>query len=225
MAKTGFFHHVGTFFLFAATILLIVTCISAPVVHKLALLKVKIGDESHAVTFGTFGHCQNVDNGDDICSKSRVGYSPAYVMAAAAGTTFSDKAADSTRALTKAMILHPIACGLNFIAFLVSLGAGFVGSLLASAVALTAFVVTAVACIIDFVLFSIVRHNIHDSDTGARASYGPASWTLLVGAIFSLLGAILLFFTCCSGRRSKNRGGVGKAEFGAAPRRRRFGRW
>ncbi len=44
MAQTGFFHHIGTFLFFAATVLLIVTCISAPVVHDLAILKVEAGN-------------------------------------------------------------------------------------------------------------------------------------------------------------------------------------
>lgn len=63
MAKTGFFHHVGTFLLFAATILLLVTCISSPVVNKLAILKVDLGDQDASdhgsITFGTFGYCVN----------------------------------------------------------------------------------------------------------------------------------------------------------------------
>jgi hypothetical protein len=67
MAQTGFFHHIGTFLLFAATVLLIVTCISAPVVHDLAILKVELGNQkstNHAtVTFGTFGFCVNNVNG------------------------------------------------------------------------------------------------------------------------------------------------------------------
>jgi hypothetical protein len=56
---TGFFHHIGTFLLFSATVLLIITCISAPVVHDLALLKVELGDDNRGstVTFGTFGWC------------------------------------------------------------------------------------------------------------------------------------------------------------------------
>jgi hypothetical protein len=60
MAQTGFFHHVGTFLLFAATILLLVTCISAPVVDNLALLKVDLKSQARSdasVTFGTFGYC------------------------------------------------------------------------------------------------------------------------------------------------------------------------
>lgn len=61
MAVTGFFHHIGSFFLFAATILLLVTTISAPVVNNLALLKVTLSnattDNWSQVSFGTFGYC------------------------------------------------------------------------------------------------------------------------------------------------------------------------
>ena len=68
MANTGFFHHIGTFLLFVATILLIVTCISAPVVHDLGLMKVELGGSNRAaahttITFGTFGYCVNDVNG------------------------------------------------------------------------------------------------------------------------------------------------------------------
>lgn len=61
MARTGFFHHIGSFLLFSASILLLVTSISAPVVNHLSLLKVRLGNatEAHktALTFGTFGYC------------------------------------------------------------------------------------------------------------------------------------------------------------------------
>jgi hypothetical protein len=61
MAVTGFFHHVGTFLLFVATVLLIITDISAPVVHDIAIFKVNLANTTSehrsAVTFGTFGHC------------------------------------------------------------------------------------------------------------------------------------------------------------------------
>ena len=63
---TGFFHHVGSFLLLAATVLLVVTSISAPTVKHLSVLRVEIDggltDRGNpAVTFGTFGWClQNV---------------------------------------------------------------------------------------------------------------------------------------------------------------------
>ncbi|KAK4449121.1 SUR7/PalI family-domain-containing protein [Podospora aff. communis PSN243] len=224
---TGFFHHIGTFLLLAATVLLIVTCISAPVVHNIGLLKVDLDDQSfnhRTVAFGTFGYCINDPNAPDDCSPSRVGYSPATVMNIIDGTDFSDYAEDTTRALTKAMILHPIACGLNFIAFLLALGAGMVGSLLASLVALIAFIVTAVALIIDFVMFSIVRNNVNDNVTDAHAYFGEAAWTTLVAAICSLVGTVVVFLTCCSARlhKRRNRGVVpAKGEYVEPPRRRR----
>lgn len=65
MARTGFFHHIGTFLLFAATVLLIVTCISAPVVNNLAIFKVKAsGINGRKINFGTFGYCVIRDNAE-----------------------------------------------------------------------------------------------------------------------------------------------------------------
>jgi hypothetical protein len=61
MAKTGIFHHVGTFLLFVAAILLLITTISAPVVGDIAILKVTLTNKTDirnsSVTFGTFGYC------------------------------------------------------------------------------------------------------------------------------------------------------------------------
>jgi len=61
MANTGFFHHIGTFLLFVSAILLLITTITAPVVHDISLLKVTLTNQSNnrysSVTFGTFGHC------------------------------------------------------------------------------------------------------------------------------------------------------------------------
>ena len=146
-------------------------------------------------------------------------------------TQFSDYATRTTRSLTKAMVLHPIATGLNFIAFMLALGAGVVGSLLASLVAALAFLVTLVILIIDFVLFSIVKSNVNDDGTGAHAFYASAAWTLLVSAVCSLLGTIVVFLTCCSGRLHRRRDGVttkhevvqdGYGAPAARPRRRWF---
>jgi hypothetical protein len=61
MAKTGIFHHVGTFLLLAAAVLLLITTISSPIVNDIPILKVKLTNSSDirhsSVTFGTFGHC------------------------------------------------------------------------------------------------------------------------------------------------------------------------
>ncbi|KAK0728607.1 actin cortical patch SUR7/pH-response regulator pali, partial [Lasiosphaeria miniovina] len=221
MAQTGFFHHIGTFLLFVSTILLIIVCISAPVVHDIAILKVELGNRptsQHAtVTFGTFGWCINNVDGD-TCSSSHVGYSPADVINSQDNTQFSDYARDTTRALTKAMVLHPIACGISFIAFLLALGAGVLGSFLASVVAFLAFLLTAIITIIDFVAFAVVRNNINDNGTGAAAYFSTAIWCLLAAAILLLLATIVVFLTCCSGRRHHRTAATTKTEYISPPR-------
>ena len=63
--------------------------------------------------------------------------------------------------LTRAMILHPIACGLAFIAFLTSLGAGVIGSILGAMIAAVAWLVTLIVMAIDFTLFGVCLIDRH----------------------------------------------------------------
>lgn len=78
-------------------------------------------------------------------------------MSAVDGTPFSKATSDTVDGLTNAMILHPIACAVAFIAFALSCGAGVVGSLLGALVALLAWVLTLVVMAIDFSLFGVCR--------------------------------------------------------------------
>ncbi|KAK9782416.1 putative SUR7/PalI family-domain-containing protein [Seiridium cardinale] len=211
MGQTGFFHHIGSFFLLAATVLLIVTSISAPVVHSLSVLKVILPQNNNQynpdITFGTFGYCVQASGSDDNCSKSHVGYNAADVLSSASGGQFDtgNYAADTANALTRVMVLHPVAAGLSFISFLLALGAGIVGSFLAALVSLLTFVVTLVVLITDFVGFAILKNAVNSSNTGATSEFGACMWTLLVAAICNLLATIILFFTCCSARLHKKR--------------------
>ncbi|KAI0431219.1 pali-domain-containing protein [Xylaria sp. FL1042] len=220
MARTGFFHHIGTFFLFAATVLLIITDISAPVVSDISLLKIELGNNARStlftddddrfpsITFGTFGYCIKdfTSSGSKSCSDSHIGYDPvAVVEQTVSDTSFSDYAHDTAKALTKVMILHPIGTGLAFISFFLALGAGFAGSFLAALGAFITFLVVAVVLITDFVSFSIVKSAVNDSSANVVASYGAASWTTLVAAILCLLASVILLFTCCSARIHRRR--------------------
>jgi len=73
-------------------------------------------------------HCATADDlvsnstDQDYCYPKHIGYNPAQIMSQIDGTTFSTAATDSSKALTRVMILHPIACGVAFIAFLLALG-------------------------------------------------------------------------------------------------------
>ncbi|KAL8418103.1 hypothetical protein RB594_001646 [Gaeumannomyces avenae] len=223
MAVTGLVHHFGTFMLFSAVILLVITNITAPVVHNISLLRIDLNDaqgqHNPALTFGTFGHCFVDAPGGDDCSPSMVGYDPAEVINERTGLNYYSTAAGTARALTRVMILHPIAAGVAFIAFALSLGAGTFGSLLASLAALLAFFVTLVPLVTDFVMFGIIRSGINDNrNVDARAQFGAGLWTLLAAAVLLLVGTVIVFLTCCSARIHRRRDArVTKAVDGYAP--------
>ncbi|ETS82142.1 hypothetical protein PFICI_07144 [Pestalotiopsis fici W106-1] len=232
MRQTGFFHHIGSFLLFSATILLIITCISAPVVHNLSVLKVNLAnndnDFSPDITFGTFGWCVQQSGSDDDCSSTHVGYDAAGVLKNRSSGAFdtSDFAGDTANGLTRVMVLHPVAAGLSFISFLLALGAGVVGSFLAAIVSLLTFIVTLVVLITDFVGFAILKNAVNRSDTGATSEFGACMWTLLVAAICNLLATIVVFFTCCSARLHKKRHSSAKVErYDSPPTRPARRRW
>lgn len=151
-----------------------------------------------------------------------LGYRPANIMTGVEDTTFSSYSRDVTHVLTKVMILHPIATGIAFIAFVLALGAGFFGSVLAAFTSLLAFIVTVVALVCDFVLFSIIRDNVNHDGAGSHAEYSAGIWTILVAAICSLLGSVVLLFTCCSARLHRRRRDTIKSDYGAPTRRRHW---
>jgi uncharacterized membrane protein len=214
MAKTGIFHHAGTFLLFASAILLLITTISAPVVHDIGLLKVMLSNSSSirhsSVTFGTFGHCvldvATADNTDaDWCTGVHIGYNPADIMAQIDQTSFNTASKDTSKALTRVMVLHPVACGLTFIAFLLALGAGFVGAIFAAATALLAWVITVVVLACDFTLFGIIKNHVNSNRdaSGSSAKFGVGMWTELAAMILLLIATLLVLLTCCSSRMHK----------------------
>ena len=118
-------------------------------------------------------------------------------------TSFGDASENTSKALTRVMILHPVACALAFIAFLLALGAGFIGALVASIVSFIAFVVTVVVMACDFTLFAIVRNHVNKDGTGSHAYYSVGMWTVLAAMVCLLLATIVVLFTCCSSRMHK----------------------
>lgn len=59
MGVGTFFHHIGTVLLLAATALLIVVSVTAPVVNDLSILKIDFAGQNAVdrITYGTFGYC------------------------------------------------------------------------------------------------------------------------------------------------------------------------
>jgi hypothetical protein len=206
----GFLRHLGSFFLLAACVLLIITTITAPVIKDLAILRVNL-QNGDTVNFGTFGYCVLSESGNS-CTKSRIGYSPVPFLDSIGAGDYGSASENTAKALTRVMVLHPVACGLAFLAFLASLGASIIGSLCAALMSSVAWLVTLVVLITDFVAWGIVRKKVNDDgNSGARFEVGI--WTLLAAFVLLFLGTVLELLTCCSGRRDKKRG-VRKSEPG-----------
>ena len=91
----------------------------------------------------------------DYCFPKSVGYHPARIMEQIDGKSYSSASVTTADGLTHAMILHPIACGLAFIAFFTSFGTGVIGSILAAMIAAVAWLITLIVMAIDFALFGV----------------------------------------------------------------------
>jgi hypothetical protein len=142
----------------------------------------------------------------DYCSPKSIGYRPADVVSVADSTTFSSSSASTANGLTAVMVLHPIACGVSFIAFLLSIGAGVIGSLLGALVAAVAWIITLVVMAVDFTLFGIIRDHVNNDGSGSTASYSVGMWCVLAAMVLLFFGMFIVLFTCFSARRAKKRG-------------------
>ncbi|KAI7240512.1 hypothetical protein KC330_g1270 [Hortaea werneckii] len=236
-------HWVGVYFLFVASILMLFVTLSAPIIDHLSLLRVSLNngtlEHPSSVTFGTYGYCiLNVgeERNDDYCPRRNIGYSPSRTITAITASSahpFSEVSSGTATSLTCVMVLHPIITGLAFIAFLLSLGSGLIGSLAGAFVAAIAWVLTLIALACDFSLFGIVRHHVNDYENGIRAhaNFGGGMWLLLASFVLLFLGMVVVLFTCVSVRREKKRASAGTGrDSGAAPtvspgekRKKRFG--
>jgi len=147
------------------------------------------------------------------------------------GTKFSTAAQATVDGLTRAMILHPIASALAFIAFLASCGAGVIGSLIGAFIAALAWILTLVVMVIDFSIFGVVKNHVNNNDkSGSHAYYSTGMWTVLAAFILLLLGMFIVLFTCFGARKEKKRantyknsGDAGYDGINAAPKKKRFG--
>lgn len=121
------------------------------------------------------------------------------------------------------MILHPIACGVTFITWIVSIGAGTIGSLFGVLTAFVAWVLCLIVMATDFSLFGILRHHVNHDRSGSRADFGKATWTLCAAFVLLFFAMIIVTFTCFSARREEKKAAAVQKEARAAPRKKRFG--
>ncbi|WVQ94619.1 hypothetical protein IAU59_001699 [Kwoniella sp. CBS 9459] len=203
----------GSFLLFAAFALLLVSTVSAPVFRQISFLEVR--NSSQKLAFGVFGYCTNVDGGGNHgCTDRRLGYDIADVTGSLANFTYVN---DRLEGLTKALILHPIATGLAFLSFLIALCSDRLGFLFASLIAFFAFLVSLAAMVVDFVMFGIIRNQVNNNSStiNATAKFDNAIWLTLAATVILFFSTFIVCFETCTARRRTRDKEVGYAGNGA----------
>jgi heme/copper-type cytochrome/quinol oxidase subunit 2 len=119
--------------------------------------------------------------------------------------------------------LHPIACGVAFIAWIVSLGAGVIGSLFAVLTAFVAWILCLIVMATDFSSFGVLRHRVNHAKSGSHAYFGSAMWCLCVAFVLLFFAMVIVTFTCWSARREKKKAATVQREAKIAPRKKSFG--
>ncbi|EME46390.1 hypothetical protein DOTSEDRAFT_22469 [Dothistroma septosporum NZE10] len=213
MAVTRATHWIGVLFLFVSSVLLLFVTISAPIINHIGFLDVRLAngtkDHHSIIYFGTFGYCTSdagPDGNGDTCTPRHIGYEPAWLTSKLSGAQISYLSAGTSDSLTRVMVLHPIAAGVAFIAFLVSLGGHIIGSLASAAVAGLAWMLTLVAMAIDFTIFEIVKHNVNTNERiSSEASWGSAIWTLVAAFVLLGFGTAIVLLTSFGASRERAR--------------------
>ncbi|KAJ7468445.1 hypothetical protein FB451DRAFT_1560213 [Mycena latifolia] len=191
--------HLGTFLIFAATVLLIVASISAPTVSKINFLEVGVANGS-SVHFGTLGFCVAMPDSNS-CTPTGVGYKIADEIAAIGIDSFSRAKAASLHGLTEGLILHQIGAGIAGVAMLLAICSHRLGYLFASAVAFIAFLFSLASLILDFIIFGAVKDHVHKNNGSAK--FGNAIWMVLAATIVLFFASIATCFACVTARRHR----------------------
>jgi len=213
------------FLALAGFILLLLVSLSVPIIKTISLLNIAANIRagvtntgvSGGLKFGLWGYCVSDITASVIgisqtrngyCSRSKLGYSVDNQILDTVGL---DNLNDIiSRGLTFVLVLHPIACGLAFLALIFALMLLFRPARLASAMALVfsvlAAIVATVAFAIDIALTTIARNKVSDATDGnLKVTYGAVPWMTL-GAMVALWGAAVA--ACCGifvgGRRRRN---------------------
>jgi len=216
--------------LFLAFLLLLLVSLSVPIIKTLyllrltALVKTSIikSSASGSVTFGVWGYCistinENIlpgisDSQAGSCSKPHLGFT--FDSTVTEALHVSGLAKDISKATTAAFVLHPIACGLTFLALLFSLALlhprtrGIrLHSLLTLVISLLAAFLTTVVFLIDVIVVGILHSHVSkDTDGDVSASYGNAVWMTLGAALalwMACVGACVGVFSCGGFRRKR----------------------
>ncbi|KAF9053573.1 hypothetical protein BDZ89DRAFT_1056160 [Hymenopellis radicata] len=195
---------------FLAFLPLLLVSLSVPITKSIFLFRLTSNISSGLVkssvsgsaTFGVWGYCVSAlevsiagfdDSSAAFCSAAKLGYTfDQNVAKALQVDDFTDLISRTTAA---ALGLHPVACGLCFLALLVSLfmlrrgdnaGSSRVPSLLILGAGLLSAILTTLVFLIDVIMVAVIRNKVHDhSDGDLEMNWGSAVWMAL-GAMIAL---------------------------------------
>ncbi|KAJ7582895.1 pali-domain-containing protein [Mycena floridula] len=226
------FAFIAPILLFIAFLLLLLVTLSIPIIKTIYLFTLSTNvdggllnfnaDASGSVKFGVWGYCTSAvdvavagikhSTAAASCTKPHLGYTFDSTVA-----TFLDVQGFTdviSKVTTASMVLHPIACGLTFLVFLVSLfmlhrgsnGTSRLPSLITLVLGTLAAVLTTIIFLIDVIFIAIVRKRIeNDTDNEVHLGWGNAVWMVLGATIalwLALLGACA-GICACGGRHRK----------------------
>lgn len=217
------------FLLFAAFLLLLLVSLSVPIIKAIYLFHLVAHPSSSlpgisasgSAWFGVWGYCVSpVDVsvvGTNVgtsaqCSKTMLGYDLNSTILAAlqvSGVILSSGAI--SRAISAVLVLHPIACGITFLALVasffiirrrsdgeISRGA----SLITVIVGLLAALLATVVFVVDVVFVAVVRDRVKGESDGVLAlNWGNAVWMVLGAALALWLALVGVCAGFCCRRR------------------------
>ncbi|KZT26306.1 pali-domain-containing protein [Neolentinus lepideus HHB14362 ss-1] len=213
------------FLLFSAFLLLLLVSISAPIIKTIYIFKlyanVAVGvlsaDARSNARFGVWGYCVEgisvsilgqTETTPTSCSKRHLGYDLSGIIGSANG--YNPRVL--SKALTAVLVLHPIACGLTFLALTTSFamlrpGTARGASILTLIFGLLATLVTTAVFLVDVIMVAVVRTKVHNESDGVIwLTFGNAVWMALGATValwLSLTGA-------CAGICGSSRGRYGR---------------
>jgi len=219
------------FFFFSAFLLLLLVTLSTPILKTVYLFAIEASvslgsgllsaSVKDTVKFGIFGWCSTALTAEVLtksitepaqCSKRQLGFTVTPELHALLSTINQNDLVDVIqKALSVVLVLHPVVCGLAFLAFFFSIIAILrrhtrFWDLLATIVGVFAAVLTTLVFIIDIVFVSIARSKLHHSTSGdATVAWGNAVWMTLAAAICTWIACVGACWGVVRGRKERSR--------------------
>jgi len=214
---------------FCAFIPLLIVSLSVPILKTIFLFQLTAlvtadfdSSAAGSVNFGVWGYCTSAINisvadvRDDrpaTCSHPHLGYTFDSTVANALGVSGIENLVSN--ATTGALVLHPVACGLTFVALLISLltlrranASNRRLDLSVIGVGLLAAVVTTLVLLIDVIVIAVIRSKVHSHTDGAVSlNWGDAVWLVTAAVLVLWLAMTRAFattFGCGRRRRQKS---------------------